>query len=303
MTQTPETLLESLLRPRLDDKARDFWDKASVELRAGCNTNRFAALIALASRHGKRRALALSGAEQAAVGAAIPGLELRDWNLLELLRVALICSRNDLNEDRFAADFEAQFTHADEGETCALYRALPFLPAAERFAWRAGEGCRTNMVSVFRAIALDSPYPATHFDATAWHQLVMKTLFLELPVWRIVGLDERRSAELTRMALDFAEERGSAGRDLPLGLWLCLDSHDPERLARLAQAHWPGADTRKRQAMVLGLARAGQLAFLREWSNNDLTPEIAEAIKQAQSGQTTQTHFARLVAEQSEIEP
>ncbi|MCP8900101.1 EboA domain-containing protein [Gilvimarinus xylanilyticus] len=303
MTQTPETLLESLLRPRLEDKALAFWDKAKAELNTGCNTSRFAALIALASRHSKRRGLALSGADQAAISAEIPGLTLRDWNLLELLRVALICSRNDLNEDSFAADFEAQFTHADEGETCALYRALAFLPAGERFAWRAGEGCRTNMLSVFRAIALDSPYPAKHFDATAWHQLVMKALFLELPVWRLVGLDDRRSAELTRMALDYAEERGSAGRDLPLGLWLCLDDHDPDRVDRLAHTHWPGADTRKRQAMVLGLARAGQLATLQAWADGPVAPEIVEVIKQAQNGQTTQTHFARLVAEQSEIEP
>ncbi|UTF59757.1 EboA domain-containing protein [Gilvimarinus sp. DA14] len=300
MTETPDTLLEKLLLPRLDDKARKFWHNARTELAANCSRNRFAALLALASRYSKRRPLGLSGIEQQEVSAALPGLVMDDWNLLELLRVALICQRRDIESEQFAEDFEAQFVYADEGETCALYRALPFLPAGKRFVWRAGEGCRTNMLSVFQAIALDSPYPAKHFDDTAWHQLVMKALFLDLPLWRVVGLDQRRSAELTRMALDYAEERESAGRSLPVGLWLCFGSQDAARLKALAERRWVGADARERKAIIFGLVRADLQTHVQSLAASEADTEVAQAIDDALGGLTQQTHFARLVAGQSE---
>lgn len=293
-------MLEELLLPRLDDKAQKFWHNARTELAADCSKSRFAALIALASRYCKRRPLALNDAEQKQVEAVAPGVTLDDWNLLELLRVALICARSDLATPQFAEDYEAQFVYADEGETCALYRALPFLPAGERFVWRAGDGCRTNMLSVFRAIALDSPYPAKHFDDTAWHQLVMKTLFLDLPLWRIVGLDERRSAELNRMALDYAEERESAGRSLPIGLWLCFTEHDPSRLTALAKRHWPGAESREHKAIIFGLARVGLHNQIHTLAASEADAGVAQVIDDTLGGLIQQTHFARLVAGQSE---
>ncbi|WP_020208053.1 EboA domain-containing protein [Gilvimarinus chinensis] len=297
MTEPPNTLLEELLLPRLDDKAQKFWHNARTELAAGCNKSRFAALIALASRYCKRRPLDVSHIERERISTAIPGLTLDEWNLLELLRVALICGRNDLTSAQFAEDYEAQFVYADEGETCALYRALPFLPAGERFAWRAGDGCRTNMLSVFHAIALDSPYPAKHFDDTAWHQLVMKTLFLELPVWRIVGLDERRSAELNRMALDYAEERESAGRSLPIGLWLCFTEHDKNRLTALVERHWHSATAQDRKAIVFGLVRSGLHSQVHTLATSESDAGVAHVIDHTLGGQTQQIHFARLVTD------
>ena len=42
--------------------------------------------------------------------------------------------------------------------------------------------------------------------------MVLKALFLDISLARVLGLDGRRTAELTRMARDYAQERRAAGR-------------------------------------------------------------------------------------------
>ncbi|MDO3385867.1 EboA domain-containing protein [Gilvimarinus sp. SDUM040013] len=302
MSQSITNTLETLLAPRLADTALAFWQKSRDELTAGVSTHRFAALIALASRHAKRTPLELSPEEIDAIAELGVSIDMRGWNLLELLRVGLITARCDLNEVSFAEDFEAQFVYADEGETCALYRALALLPAGERFVWRAGEGCRTNMNNVFATIALDTPYPVQHFDDTAWNQLVMKSLFLELPLWRVLGLDNRRSQDLTRMVLDFAEERESAGRAINNGLWLCLGPHDNERTSALALRAWAAANSGQHAAIVLGLARCNLVAVAEQLGADSIDTSVTSALQAAQNGQTDNIHFAQLTADNSETQ-
>lgn len=302
MNEQITATLAQLLEPRLSDAALDFWQKAQREVAAGAERSRFSALISMASRHAKRVPLALTETELAACEHAAPGWSPKRWNLLELLRVALICTREDVTEPNFAEDFESLFVYADEGETCALYRSLALLPEAGRFVWRAGEGCRSNMLSVFSAIALDNPYPVKHFDDTGWNQLVIKALFLELPLHRIIGLDERRSAELTRIALDLADERRSAGRAIAHDLWLCLDASHAERSRALAEQLWPKADTVTRSAIVLGLARAEQHTEVQRLAETESDIDVAHAIDAALGGKFDQQQFARLVTNNSETE-
>lgn len=286
--------LDALLTPRLSEQAQAFRAKASAELAAGVSRQRFAALLALASRHAKRQPLALTPEEQAQAEAHLPGWTPAAWNRLELLRVSLILARPDLSEAGFAEDFEAQFPFADEGETCALYRSLPLLPQGERFVWRAAEACRTNMLSVFESVALDSPYPVKHFDEVAWKQLVVKALFLDCPLYRVSGLDTRLSAELTRMALDWAEERHSAGRDYHLGLWLCLGPHDPERVRALLEQHWPRATRLERRAMALAAGRAGQGDWLQEATSAEPDAQVKVDLQRASEGRYGQADFEPL---------
>src|SRR5262249_5716156 len=146
----------------------------TAEVARGVDDGRFAALIALASRHAPRAKLAPSAGELDAAGRALEGWNPERWTLLEALRVRLILARTDLAADGGARALTEAFRHADEGELCALGRWLALLPGAERFVWRAGEGCRSNMRSVFEATALDTPYPALHFDDLAWRQCVIK---------------------------------------------------------------------------------------------------------------------------------
>lgn len=286
--------LRKLLEPRLSEKGSDFWAKARNEVSTSVSSQRFAALLATASRFAKRQPLALTAEEEQCVAELRPGWSPAGWNQLELLRVNLLLARADLHEPSFTRDYEQLFQFADEGETCALYRALPLLPEGERFVWRAAEACRTNMLTVFEAVALDSPYPVEQFDDTAWHQLVIKALFLDCPLYRIAGLDQRLTPELTRMALDWAEERDSAGRSLYMGLWLCLGPHHSDRVRSLLDLHWSRATTAERQAMALAAGRAEQHGWLASLQGKELETSVQRYLQYAVEGRYRQADFAFL---------
>lgn len=119
------------------------------------------------------------------------------------------CRRRD--EDAEALLDEC-WRRGDNEERAALLRALPALPHPQRFRRLAEAACRTHVLPVFEAIACDNPYPAEHFSDRAFHHLVLKALFLGVPVARIVGLGSRLTPELVQMAADYARELEAAGR-------------------------------------------------------------------------------------------
>ncbi len=287
-------LIKQLLSSRLTETGREYMENATKEIAAGVTRQRFSALLSMASRHARRDALALTEQELADAAQAVPGWSPAAWNRLELLRAALVLARSDLDQATFSDDFEGLFRFADQGELCALYRCLPLLPQGERFVARAAEGCRTNMMTVFEAVALDSPYPVQHFDDTAWHQLVIKALFLDLPVYRIAGLDGRLTAELTRMALDWADERASAGRSFHTGLWLCLGPYEGQRVEDLIVGHWSDAAPSERQAMGFALARAHRLDCLDAQLTQEQDSQIREQLERARDGHYGQELFGPL---------
>jgi hypothetical protein len=114
----------------------------------------------------------------------------------------------------------ALFEQGEQGEQESLLRTIAYLPDAARFADLGVEACRANATLVFAALALDNPFAATQFDALAFNQMVIKAVFMELPLARVLGLAARRSPELARMAEALASERRAAGRTIPDDLTL-----------------------------------------------------------------------------------
>jgi hypothetical protein len=100
-------------------------------------------------------------------------------------------------------------------ERQTVLRVLAGLPEPARFVELAIDACRTNVGSIFEAIACDNAYPAVHFPDGALCQMVLKALFTGAPVARIVGLSGRITDEMTRMVDAFASERRAAGRPVP----------------------------------------------------------------------------------------
>ena len=301
-TATPETaarareLLAGWLAARLGDEGRAWHERASAEIARGVDDDRFAALLSLASRYCRGGDLAPAAEEVAAAGEVLPGWTPEWWTRLEAARVALVLSRPDLAEDAGARAVEDAFRYADVGELCALYRSLAFLPRGERFVWRAGEGCRTNMTAVFVSIACDQPFPRAHFDEATWNQMVVKALFVGAPAWRIVGLDERLSPELARMALDLSDERRSAGRPVQHELWLCPGTHGGERAVAALERELDAANPNVlgRRAAAYGLARAGRDDLLRARLEGERDAEVAAAMRDALAGNTSQAAFRAL---------
>jgi hypothetical protein len=153
---------------------------------------------------GQRQLSAAGFARPASLGAA------------ELARAALLLSACAVlpASEHVALATEA-FRKGDNDERAALLRALPLLPAPARFAELAIEACRTHVPGVFAAIACDNPFPASHFAMPNFNQLVMKSLFMELPLERVIGWRKRVGPELQRMAHDYEAERVAAGRSVP----------------------------------------------------------------------------------------
>lgn len=265
LLRSADTWLRDALASRCDERQATWLDERVQELEGGgVADDRFAQLLSLASRFAPRGPLAPTESEIAAAGAVLDGWNPERWTTLEAVRVRLVLARARADAETLPATVEEAFRYADEGELCALYRSLQFLPGPERFAWRAGEGCRTNMKSVFEANACDTAYPAAHLDDVAWRQLCVKTLFVEAPLWRVSGLDDRIDSELARMVLDLVDERRSAGRAIYPELWLCLGDEPTERALASIETELDGHDELSRKGAILALGRLGQTERLVE---------------------------------------
>ncbi len=219
--QAIQSLLDDILHPRLSPQAIAYCRKGIAQ-EVPLDYPAFNRLIAMASRHARRHPLNLSDDEQLQIRNTMPGWDLAQWNLLELLRVRLIIAQQNLAENAFAEILIQAFQFADEGEACAFYKAIPLLPAPERFLWHMKEACRSNMRSIVWAAGCDNPFPVSYFDDIAWRQLVMKALFIEIPLVHIHHLEHRLSTTLANMANDYVAERTSAGRSIPTDIKLLL---------------------------------------------------------------------------------
>lgn len=141
------------------------------------------------------------------------------WTADQAARTLILLSLPAQDADAYAKKVETLFSTADMGELVALYGSLPLLPYPDKFKERAAEGVRTNMGDVYEAVALENPYSAEFMEEDPWNQLVLKTLFVGKPLYRIYGIDERSNLKLTRMLSDYAHERWAAGRPVSPELW------------------------------------------------------------------------------------
>lgn len=138
------------------------------------------------------------------------------WTRTDVARFALL---RDLATRLDAVAFEpaalACFTNGDAGEQRSFCRAVSLLPAPERFLSTMTDTCRTNILPLFESLACENPYPARYFPELHFNQMVLKAMFNSVALARIVGLAQRRNAELSRMSTDYAAERTAAGRTVP----------------------------------------------------------------------------------------
>lgn len=136
--------------------------------------------------------------------------------------VLLLCAAECLMLDEQAEFVDALYARGDNAEREALLHALPLLPNPERFLSTAVEACRSNVQTVFEAIACENSYPVHHFPELNFNQMVMKAIFIGIPLQRIVGLPTRITSVLVRMAKDYVQERTAAGRPVPDDIQLIM---------------------------------------------------------------------------------
>jgi hypothetical protein len=217
---TIAALIDGWLAARLDAPAAasaKAWLAAALSAIAQGDQKTLGLAWGLAPRKVGKAEFALSPAELQRTDKNLPGWHPQAWSLDQLVRARLLLAIPAADATAWLAAIDRLAAASDLGEQVALYQSLALLPHPELLRLRAAEGVRTNAGPVFAAIALDNPYPAAHLDDAAWNQLVLKAIFTDRPLERIVGLSARANLALAHMIVNLAHERQSAGRSLPPG--------------------------------------------------------------------------------------
>ena len=136
-----------------------------------------------------------------------------DFSVDQAARIAILLKAGGEGE-RFRDRFVQLCRTADIAEQVAFYRGLPLYPNPELLIHQAGEAARTNMRSVFEALAHRNPFPFEQFDQNRWNHMVLKALFIGSQLHPIQGLGQRANAELAVILRDYAHERWAAGRNV-----------------------------------------------------------------------------------------
>lgn len=176
--------------------------------------------LGLAPRRLGKNDLRISAEQASIVDERFPGWRLDHWSVDGAARVAALASFN--RKRPFAELFKDLRRTADAAELIALYRGLPFYPDPEALEFEIGEALRSNLRSVFEAVAQNNPFPRDHFDEHRWNHMILKALFVESKLDPIMGLQERSNEELVRMLLNYTDERWAAGRSVSPELWLAV---------------------------------------------------------------------------------
>lgn len=194
-----------------------------------------------------------------------PGFSVDHWDVFRLARVLLLLALAKQEKSVFLETIAALLNTADLREQAAIYSAYALLPHQEDLVESAIDGLRSNIVDVYDSIALNNPFPASHFTDAAWNQMVLKAIFISRPLYRISGLDARRNGDLAAAISYLAHERWAAGRRIPAEAWRnCVGFVSDEISADLHHLLETGEPT-DREAAALVLASDGdpRLADLR----------------------------------------
>lgn len=210
--------LTGLLQKDTEPKSLDWLKIQTEKIRTTGIPSQFFLAFSQASRFFKKELLNVLESDRSQAKTLVSGFEPTFWNSLQTARTILMLSFPQEKEKWFNA-INQLFETGDMYEQQALYAALPLMPFQEDLLPRAVDGCRTNMTLIFDAIALNNPFPAKYFPEPNWNQLVLKSIFMQRPLYRIQKLDERRNPALADIASDFAHERWAAGRSVMPELW------------------------------------------------------------------------------------
>ena len=204
--------LENLLNRQLESSASEWFASKLSQLQKDHKTRDLFLTFSAIPRFLGNQPLNLSEEDKQQAQEIRSGLSLEEWTLSQAARVLTITSFPHDSPEGYLKILDQIFSTAEVNELVALYSALPLLPYPEKLQARAAEGVRTNMSVVFDSVVLNNPYPCDYLDESAWNQMVLKALFMERPLYKIYGLENRSNDQLSKMISNYAHERWAAGR-------------------------------------------------------------------------------------------
>lgn len=146
-------------------------------------------------------------------------LRIQKANIQQISRIYLLISVLKADREFFTPKVANIIEVADTGELETFLKFLILLPNPEAYNTQAVDALRTNVSTVFNAIALNNPYPALYFNEQQWNQMYLKTAFMQGDLSAILDIDKRANKELARIISDYAHERWAASRDIDPYFW------------------------------------------------------------------------------------
>ena len=205
------------------------------------------------------------------------------WTMAELGRAHVLAMllHSKRVEDARSVDYLCQvYRYSDDAEKQAIIKSLFFLPGNERFKSLALDATRTNSKELLSVLLVGNTYPAQRFTDSEFNGLVLKALFMRIPIVDVPGLEVRSNPELSRMCEDYIQELRDAGRDVPADIWLALAGSMSRRGAEFLREYGSGPDSRHRYYAALAMYR--NLSQSEEWNEyikNRLEKETDESVR------------------------
>ncbi len=238
--------LLSILKNSASPEACEWLESEIAALRENFAERTFYYAFSGVSRHFDKKALVTATDEDLhALDLEKPGFTIAQWDEFRLARVILLLELGSLDKDVYLKCLNAVLNTADIREQVAIFSAFPLLPEAEALVPLAQDGLRSNITEIYDSIALDNPFPSEHFPDEAWNQMVLKSFFINRPLYRFYGVDYRANATLAEALSNLAHERWAAGRYVSPELWrscanFISNPQIAEDLARVAGTDEPG---------------------------------------------------------------
>ncbi len=266
------TVFHSLLRSQLSPTEYDW-------LRSKGNASPLELMTAFVAvpRFVARQPVQASAEHSQALAESIEGFSIEGWSTVRLSRVWLLSRLDSSDRETYVRHIETLFDTAEMNELVALYSALPLLGYPEHWLFRATEAVRSNVGDVFDALVMHNPYPARYFTEAPWNQLVLKTIFNDKPLHKIVGLEARANPALAGMLSDFAHERWAAGRSVAPEVWRLSPNFFNATLLEDMKHLFSSRDLSDQRAAALACFQAGSApaqALLAQY------PELEKEVQQ-----------------------
>lgn len=208
-----ESVLQCCLDNIEDDSKREWFQKRFETLN---DQHSFFLSFGMVNRKFEQSPITITSVLQSQLTSINSAFSIDSWTLVEFCRLAFLLFLETQNNE---GKIIKLLSSADRKEQVLIYKSFQFLTNADEFRLTVIDGIRTNMIDVFDAIALEDVYPFKYFGEDSWNQMVLKAIFMERPLYKIVGLDERSNSKLAGILQDFAHERWAAGRSVTPELW------------------------------------------------------------------------------------
>jgi hypothetical protein len=246
-----KSFLLEVLKENVDSKSIEWLLQQKEKIAMEASYLKFYMAFSQASRYFKKQLLSLSEKDKEKANQLVKGFSPASWDQLQAARSYLLLHFEENDPSTWVKALNKLFETADMHEQQSLYAAIPLMPFQKEMTERAIEGLRTNISSVFDAVALNNPFPSKYFDERAWNQMVIKAVFLQRPLYQIQNANIRANHNLAKILTDFAHERWAAGRKVMPELWRFVGPYiDGENITDIKKVFDSGDLLHKKAALL-----------------------------------------------------